>query len=147
MGLATALVVANALGLALVALFRTLPTKSLPDFINGDVAEAVVFVGVALLVLTGTNQLFGERWRVLLVLSVLLGSQYLSLYLAREFPWDPKGDGFGTLYPYGLLYAFVGWIVPPLAVGWWTVRARRLRLLDLSLCLAAGAVVALLFFV
>jgi len=143
--LATALVVADVLGFALVGLFRTLPVGSLPDLTYGDVGHVVVYAAVVLLVLTGANQLFGERWRLLLVVAVLLGSRYLSLDIAGEYPSDLSGEGSGTVFPFALLYGFVGWALAPLVVGWWTVRANRLARLDLVLLVTSAAVLALVF--
>ncbi|MDT3681393.1 MAG: hypothetical protein ROY82_02785 [Truepera sp.] len=145
LGLATALVVADVLGFALVGLVRTLPAGSLPEFIHGDVGHVVVYAAVVLLVLTGANQLFGERWRLLLVVAVLLGSRYLSLDIAGEYPSDLSGEGSLTVFPFALLYGFVGWTLAPLAVGWWTVRANRLARLDLTLLVTSAAVLALVF--
>lgn len=145
LGLATAVVVADVLGFALVGLFRTLPVGSLPDLTYGEVGYVVVYAAVVLLVLAGANQMSGERWRLLLVVAVLFGSRYLSLCIAGEYPSDLSGDGSGTVFPFALLYGLVGWTLAPLAVGWWTVRANRLARLDLTLLVTSAAVLALVF--
>ena len=145
LGLATALVVADVLGFALVGLFRTLPVGSLPDLTYGEVGYVVVYAAVVLLVLAGANQMSGERWRLLLGVAALLGSRYLSLCIAGEYPSDLSGDGSGTVFPFALLYGLVGWTLAPLAVGWWTVRANRLARLDLTLLVTSAAVLALVF--
>jgi len=143
--LATAVVVADVLGFALVGLFRTLPVGSLPDLTYGEVGYVVVYAAVVLLVLAGANQMSGERWRLLLVVAVLFGSRYLSLCIAGEYPSDLSGDGSGTVFPFALLYGLVGWTLAPLAVGWWTVRANRLARLDLTLLVTSAVVLALVF--
>lgn len=145
LGLATAVVVADVLGFALVGLFRTLPVGSLPDLTYGEVGYVVVYAAVVLLVLAGANQMSGERWRLLLVVAVLFGSRYLSLCIAGEYPSDLSGDGSGTVFPFALLYGLVGWTLAPLAVGWWTVRANRLARLDLTLLVTSAVVLALVF--
>jgi len=138
-------VVADVLGFALVGLFRTLPVGSLPDLTYGEVGYVLVYAAVALLVLAGANQMSGERWRLLLVVAILFGSRYLSLYIAGEYPSDLSGDGSGTVFPFALLYGLVGWTLAPVAVGWWTVRANRLARLDLTLLVTSAAVLALVF--
>ncbi len=100
---------------------------------------------MVVLVLAGANQLSGERWRLLLVVAALLGSRYLSLYIAGEYPSDLSGDGSGTVFPFALLYGLVGWTLAPVAVGWWTVRANRLARLDLTLLVTSAVVLALVF--
>lgn len=145
LGIVTALVVADVLGVALAALLKSLPAGRLHPMIQGDVGFGFTYVAVAVLVMAGTNQLFGERWRALLVLAAVLASRGLGLYLNGEFPWDPKGDFGGSVAPYAQVYVFLGWVALPLAVGWWTARHRPRRPLDVGLCGVSVAVLAVLF--
>lgn len=142
LGLATALIVAYVFGWTVSALLAA--EKKWLGWGPAGLGRPAAFSSTALLVLAGSNQVFGERWRVVAVTGAFLASRALSLYLAQALPWDPWGDGFGTVVPISPIYAAFLWIVPPLVVGWFTRRTDRRRRLDLALIGGATLIIILL---